>query len=405
MYEIFLLIVGILLSGFFSGIEIAFMSISNIRIKYLVKNNIKNSELLERLRKDPQKLLILILLGNNIVNIGSSAIATSISIKIFGDLGVGIATGIMTFLILIFGEITPKAYCTQNAESVALKVSPFILFLSKVFSPLVFLFNYMTFFINKIFGSNVKLPLITEDEVKNIIDLGEEEGSIKASEKEMINNVFRFDDITVGSVMVPRPDIFALKANEKVVDVKKRIFEEGFSRIPVYDGSKDKIVGILFVKDLLRANDSQKIKELVRPAFFVPETKMINKLFQEMNQRKTHLSMVVDEHGTITGLITIEDLVEEIVGEIYDETDEVRHQFKKINDRTFLVEGDTELKRINRKLDVSLHGNVHKTISAFVLDKLGRIPKKGDKITMPKCIITIEEIKGNRIELVNFKIK
>ncbi len=405
MWDIILLVILILLSGFFSGIEIAFMSLSNLRIAYLVNTNVRNAKILQKLKEDPQKLLILILIGNNIVNIGASAIATSIAIKTFGNYGVGIATGIMTFIVLVFGEITPKAYCAHNAEKVALRVSVFISVLSKIFHPLVWVFNGMTKTISKLFGKIDKKPLVTEDEVKNIIDISEGEGSIKASEKEMINNVFRFDDITVGSIMVPRPDIFALEGKEKVSEVINPILEEGFSRVPIYKKEIDSITGILFVKDLLKASPDQEIRFLVRDAMFVPETKKINSLFHEMNTKKMHISIVVDEHGTVTGIVTIEDLIEEILGEIYDETDEIKHQFKKIDSHTFLVDGDTEIKKVNKKLGLSIHGNIHKSISAFILDKIGSIPSKHEKLSLPGCTVFVEEVKNNRIGLIKLKIK
>lgn len=405
MWDIILLFIMILLSGFFSGIEIAFMSLSNLRVSFLVNNNIKNAKLLQKLKKDPQKLLILILIGNNIVNISASAIATNLAIKTFGSMGVGIATGIMTLIILIFGEITPKAYCTYNAEKVALRVSPFINLFSKILYPLVEVFNSITKMITNIFGKTSKKPLITEDEVRNIVNLGEEEGSIKSSEREMINNIFRFDDITVGSIMVPRPNIFALEENLTTKEITSLVIEEGFSRVPLYNQEIDKITGILFIRDLIKASPNQQIKHFSRPVLFVPETKKINSLFNEMNIKKNHIAIVIDEHGTVMGLVTIEDLIEEIVGEIYDETDEIKLQFKKVNNSTYFVDGDTEIKKVNKKLNLNIHGNVHKSISAFILDKLGRIPSKGEKINLHGCVVSIEDVIDNKIENVKIKLK
>ena len=405
MWDIILLIVLILLSGFFSGAEIAFMSLSRIRVNYLVESGKKNSKILKSLKDNQQMLLILILLCNNIVNIGASALATSIAIKQFGNIGIGIATGVMTLAILIFGEITPKAYCTYNAEKVSLFMSPFFKFLSKIFYPLVKLFYHITKGITKLLGVSSKKALVTEAEVISIIDLCENEGSIKRSEKEMINNIFKFDDITVGSIMVPRPDIVAFEQNNKVSDIIDIFVKEGFSRIPVYDGELNNIKGLLFVKDLIKADKNAVIKDILRPVMFVPETKKINSLFKEMSQNRKHLAIVVDEHGTVVGLITIEDLIEEILGEIYDETDEIKPQILDLKDGSYLVNGETQIKRINKKLGLKLLKDEHETLSSFILSYLEKIPKKGEEIKLPGCKLVFEEIKNNRIITVRFFIE
>jgi putative hemolysin len=303
----------------------------------------------------------------------------------------------MTFIILIFGEITPKAYCTYNAEKVALFISPFFKFLSKIFYPLIKIFYFITKGITKILGSTNVKNILTEDEVISILDLCEEDGSIKSSEKEMINNVFRFDDISVGSIMVPRPDIFALSDTKKINEVIDDIVKQGFSRIPVFHKELNNVKGLLFVKDILKADKNTMIKNLLRPVIFIPETKKINSLFKEMSQNRKHLAIVVDEYGTLVGLVTLEDLVEEILGEIYDETDEIKHQIISLKDGSFLVNGETQIKRINKKLGIRLHGKVHHTLSSFIIEYIGKIPSKKEQIDLPSCKAIFEEIKNNRI--------
>ena len=400
MWEIILLIILILLSGFFSGAEIAFMSLSRIRINYLVNKNVKNSLRLKYLIDNKQMLLILILLFNNIVNIGASALATYVAINIFGSIGVGIATGIMTLIILIFGEITPKAYCTYNAEKFSLSMSPLFKLLLKIFYPLVKLFYFITKGITKSFGVKSSKKLVTEDEVINIIDLCEKEGSIKPFEKEMINNIFKFDDIEVESIMVPRPDIIAFDKSKKVSEIIDDVVKSGFSRIPVYDKKLDNVQGLLFVKDLIKADKNAKIETLIRPVLVIPENKKINLLFKDMSQNKKHMAIVVDEHGTVVGLITIEDLIEEILGEIYDETDEIKPQILDLKDGSYLISGDTQIKRINKKLGLKFEKDIHDTFSSYLLSYIGKIPSKNEKVNLDNCRVIFEEVKNNRIVTV-----
>jgi putative hemolysin len=213
----------------------------------------------------------------------------------------------------------------------------------------------------------------------------------------MIKNVFKFDDITVGTIMIPRPEIIALEESNKVSDILDQVVDEGFSRIPVYKDELDNITGLLFVKDLLKADKKAKIKTLLRPVMFIPENKRINSLFKDMSQNKRHLAIVVDEHGTVLGLVTIEDVIEEILGEIYDETDEIKHQIFDLKNGSFLVNGETQIKRLNKKLGLNFKGNLHKTISSFILDHSGKIPSKKDKINFSDCVIEFEEIEKNRI--------
>lgn len=403
MWNIVILVFCVFMVAFFSSTETAFMSLSDLKIRHLVNKDVKNAKTVALLRKDTHRLLILILVGNTLVMIAASAIATDMAIKSFGSYGVGIATGIMTFVLLVFGEITPKAYCAKNSEKIALAFAPVVMFLSKLFFPLVEMFHLLTHLMTNR-SARSKGPLVTEDELRTIINIGEEEGSIKYEEKEMIQNVFRFDDIPVGNIMLPRIKLFALEENKTVSEIRSIVGEEAFSRIPLYHKNLDNIKGILFTKDLLRAKPDDKLKDLARPAFFVPETKKINVLFKEMNKQKSHIAIVVDEHGSVTGIVTIEDLIEEVLGEIYDETDEIKDFIVKFDDNTYIVDADLEIKRLNKKLRVLVPGNINRSISAFILEKIGKIPSKGEKISIPGIDFTVEEVQNHKIQKVKIEL-
>lgn len=387
-----------MLSAFFSGMETAFISISKLRVKYLVKKRVKNAIILERLKNTPKKLLILILLGNNIVNIGASALATSIAINHFGNIGVGVATGFMTFFILVFGEIAPKSYCTMNAEKIALFMAPFIDLLMKILYPFVLLFHEITELFNKLSG-NSKKPLITEDELMSIVNIGEEIGTIKKDEREMIKNIFDFDDVEVSHIMIPRSEIFAIDIKNKIKDIKEEIIKSGFSRIPIYDGDLDNLKGVLFVKDMLAYKDQELIANIIRQPVVIPYNRKLNDVFYDMKRKKMHIAMVVDEYGTLTGIVTIEDLLEEIVGDIYDETDVVKVDFTKTN-KGFLVDGLLELEDLFEKAKIRLDGDQHKTISSYLIENIGYLPEKNDTFFLEGYNFLVKNVSHNRIDKI-----
>ncbi|MDD3263323.1 MAG: hemolysin family protein [Candidatus Nanoarchaeia archaeon] len=398
MLNIIILLILVLMSAFFSGMETAFVSISKLRVKYLVKKNFKNALLLEKLKSDPNKLLILILLGNNVVNIGASAVATSLAIDYFGNYGVGIATGLMTFFILVFGEIAPKSYCTVHAEKIALKLSPIVNVLSKIFSPFVFFFSKITQFFNKVSNNNKK-PLITEDELMNIVNIGEEIGTIRKDEKEMIKNIFNFNDIEVSNVMVPRSEIFAIDINNDIGDVIDQIINMGYSRIPVYDSDLDDLKGVLFVKDIIGKKEDTPIAKIMRDPIIIPSNRKLNDIFYDMNNKKIHIAFVVDEYGTIVGLVTIEDLLEEIVGEIYDETDIIENEIVKTK-RGYIVNGLVEISEICEKTNIKIEGEDFKTISSYLLDSIGYLPKENENFELNGYKFYIKDVNHNRINKV-----
>lgn len=322
--KIVVLLVLLLLSGFFSGSETALIRVGRIKARSLLKRGVKGADTVEKLVNEPEALLTTVLIGNNIVNIAASALATSLAIDYFGDFGVGIAIGVMIFLILTFGEIIPKTLAVHHAEQFSITVSKSLEILIFVLRPVIKIYSVITSAFGKILG--LKMPqrkLISEEEVKTLLDIGEEEGAIEEDEKEMMNGVLKLDYITAKNVMTPKEEMVCLEANQSVDSAIELIRGSGYSRIPVFEETKDNIVGILYAKDLLiRRNDRNiSLKELIKPAYFVPETARVDDLLKEFQKGKFHIAIVVDGEGRTKGLVSLEDLLEEIVGSIYDEYD------------------------------------------------------------------------------------
>ncbi|MBE0516930.1 MAG: DUF21 domain-containing protein [Methanophagales archaeon] len=322
--KIVVLFVLLLLSGFFSGSETALIKLGRIKARSLLKQGVKGADTVQKLVNEPEALLTTVLIGNNIVNIAASALATSLAIDYFGDFGVGIAIGVMTFLILTFGEIIPKTIAVHHAEQFSITVSKPLEILIFVLRPVIRIFSVITNAFGKMLG--LKIPqgkLLSEEEVKTMLDIGEEEGAIEGDEKEMMNGVLKLDYITAKNVMIPKEAMVCLEAHHRVDSAVELIKKSGYSRIPVFEGNKDHIVGILYAKDLLiSANDKTAlVRELMKPAYFVPERARVDDLLKEFRKGKFHIAIVVDEEGRTKGLVSLEDLLEEIVGSIHDEYD------------------------------------------------------------------------------------
>jgi CBS domain containing-hemolysin-like protein len=404
--ELVLLVILIFLSAIFSSSELAVFSLSDAKIHHFVEKKLRNAGLLQRLKKDSHKLLITILIGNNIVNIASASIATALSFKFFsGNSAIAIATGAMTLIILTFGEIIPKAFATRKAKSIALFMAPVIQFLMIIFYPLVLLFDFLT---SSVVSDDDELELVTEDEVRDIVKMSEEQGEIKEQEEEMIQNIFKLDDTFAEDAMTPRPDIYSFEADKTVGEVRLLIKESGFSRVPVYEGDLDNTVGVIYAKDLLGLDDGVGLKTIMRPVFFVPETKKVDSLLRDFKAKKIHIAMVVNEHGTVVGLITIEDLLEEIVGEIYDEmdspTDGVEGLLKKGDRGELFVRGKIELDELEKLLDVHFDdGLENNTLSGLFMEKLNRVPEEDEELVLHGFSFVVRKMNQNRIEEVEIK--
>jgi putative hemolysin len=403
MWQIIALFILLFLSGFFSASETSLMSLSKIRIRHMVDEKVKGSALISKLVENPSKLLGAILVGNNIVNIGASALATSLAIDYFGNTGVGIATGIMTILVLIFGEITPKSLAAQNSESVSLKVSRPLYFITIILSPVVTVLMYITNILIRLFGGNIdrQQPFITEEELKTVVNVSHEEGVLEGEEKQMIYNVFEFGDSLAKDVMIPRTDMIAADIASSYSELIKLFKEEQFSRIPIYEDSYDNIVGILYIKDLIFFEGTEEefnIKEYMRQPYFTYEFKGIAELFGEMRTKRIPLVIVLDEYGGTAGIITMEDLVEEIVGDIGDEYDEDEDKIQVIKEDEYIVEGSVRIDLVNEMLGTNIESEDFDSIGGFVIGVLGRLPEVGETVEYNNIKFIVEVVNKNRIE-------
>ena len=394
--QVVVLMALLLLSGFFSSAETALFSISKAKAVHLAKQKGATHKLIKKLKDDPHRLLTTILIGNNIVNVGAAALATAITIKLIPGYAVGIATGIMTILILIFGEIFPKSIATRNNILIARLVIFPVYWFSILFTPIIIFLN----FIPKITGRIHRRPQVTEAELLTFVEVVEEEGEIDEEERKLIHNIFEFDDTNASEIMTPRADMFVIDVNNELK--LEEIVKSGFTRIPIIQGDIDHVVGILNIKDLLAhqatSDEKMDIRELMRKPYFVPENKKLDKLLQQFKRRKQHMAIVVDEHGGVSGLITLEDALEEIVGEIVDETDKFEPNIVKISANKWSVLGKSEIDEVNDKIPMNIpDSKEYDTFSGYVLEKIGRIPEEKEKITLGSFIVTVNEMDGNRI--------
>lgn len=401
-FEIILLVMGLFLSGFFSASEIALFTISRVKALHLAKDGSGSGSLILTMKKDSHTLLTTILIGNNLVNIGASSIATSLAISRFESNAVGIATGVMTLLILVFGEIFPKSLANQNNVLIARIVIYPLYWLSKLFFPLVFILNV----IPKIQGKrDPRHVAVTEDELLTMVEVVEEEGEINEAEKQFITKIFEFDDTSCSEIMTPRADMFVIDISENV-DISK-ILQTGFSRIPVIEDSIDNVIGILHVKDLFAsfqkactANfETLDIKPILKKPYFIPESKKLDSLLQDFKRNKNHLAVVVDEHGGVAGIVSLEDVLEEIVGEIIDETDRMTPDIIRLKDNKWLIAGRINIYDLNEEIDIGIpESNTYDTFSGFFLEQIGRIPQPGESIVVDKWTATVKDMDGNRIQ-------
>jgi CBS domain containing-hemolysin-like protein len=395
--QIVVLSVLLLLSGFFSSAETALFSISKAKAIHLAKEKGLTNALIKKMKDDPHRLLSTILIGNNLVNVGASALATAITIELVSSNAVGIATGVMTCLILIFGEIFPKSLATRNNILIARLVIIPLYWLSILFAPIIVLLN----FIPKLTGKVKRKSHVTEEELMTFVEVVEEEGGIEEEERELIHNIFEFDDTSASEIMTPRADMFVINADEEFK--LEEIVKSGFTRFPVIEGDIDHVIGILNIKDLLMHQatcvDDIDVRKLMRESYFVPEIKKLDNLLQEFKRRKQHMAIVVDEHGGVSGLITLEDALEEIVGEIIDETDKFEPHIVKLRKNEWKVLGKSEINEVNEKLQIDIpDSKEYDTFSGYVLDQIGRIPKEKEDISLDNFIVTVKEMDGTRIK-------
>ena len=401
--DIFILVILILLSGFFSGAEIALVSLPKFKVRNMLAKRKFGASYIKRLKDSPERMLSTILIGNNVVNIGASALATAVMLRYTQDYAVSIATGIMTILILVFGEITPKSIAAKNNEFISQLVAAPIYYLSIVLTPILNILNAFITKLFKILGLSLKEKAITEEEIITLIKSAEEEGSIKSIEQTLLTNVFEFDNLDVGEILIPEADMAIVSSNAPLPAVLKAMLRSSFSRLPVYEKSRQNIVGIVYIKDVIKSVNSGKtvpVSKVMYKPYFVPDSKKISSLLRNFQKRKEHMAIVVDEHGSVRGLVTMEDVLEEIVGEIMDETDKLDPNIRKVSKNTWIVKGRAETDELNSVLGMQLHDEDYDTISGLVLKNLGRIPGEGESIEYRNFRLTVEEVDNHRISKV-----
>jgi len=399
--EISTLCVLIGLSGFFSGLEVALVGVRKSKVVQLFNEGKKGAKALHKLKMNPSWMMSSVNLGNNLVNVGASALATSVAIRLFGNDGLGIAVGVMTFLILVFGEITPKTYCNANSTKVALRYAPVLLAFSYAFYPVVKFFEIITRGVVKITGSSHTPPPITEEEIKGVIDQGLAEKALEKEEMELVHGALNFDDTVIRSVMTPRTKMFTLNAKMLLFEALPQINKSGHSRIPIFGETRDDIVGFIHARDVLKELEKDNkvviLEQIARKPVFASQEKMVSSLLKEMKGRKTHMAIVVDEHGGVEGLVTLEDLLEEIVGEIEDETDLTREKgYERIDQDTIITNGDIEIDIINEIFKTKIpDGDDYASLNGLLHERLQDIPQEGDKIEIKELRIVVEKVSKN----------
>jgi CBS domain containing-hemolysin-like protein len=401
--EILLFIICVLLSAFFSSSEVALISITKAKVRTLVNDRRPGALALAALKESPDHLLTTILIGNTIVNIAAAAIATALAISAFGSIGVGIATGIVVIVLLVFGEIGPKIYATRAPDTFALTIAPVILFLSRLLSPVIWVVERVSPTLGA--GKDTAEPAVTEEELKEWIDVGKEEGTIEQEEQDMLYSVLEFGDTTAREVMTPRVDVVLMK-DTTGLDEAVRIFNEtGFSRIPVYHEQIDNITGVLNVKDVFSAMTSLRkdisIRDIMYDPTFVPETQKIDDLLKELQVRRVQIAIVIDEYSSFVGIVTVEDILEELVGDIMDEYDREEPGIQKIADDVYVVDAQTWVDDLNEQLGINLPmAESYETVGGLLIDRLGHIPQHpGEKaeIEAGRITLVVMQMHGRRI--------
>ncbi len=407
--EIAILSTLIGLSGFFSGLEVALVGIRKSKVIQLFNEKKKGSKALHKLKTNPSWMMSSVNLGNNLVNVGASALATSLAIRLFGDDGLGIAVGVMTFVILVFGEITPKTYCNANSTKIALRYAPVLLGFSYAFYPVVKFFEIISKGVVKLAGSSYNPPPITEEDIKGVIEQGLAEKALEKEEMELVHSALKFDDTVIRSVMTPRTKMFTLNSKMLLFEALPQINQMGHSRIPIFGENSDDIVGFVHAKDILKElekdNDGISLKEIARKPVFASQEKMISSLLKEMQGRKTHMAIVVDEHGGVEGLVTLEDLLEEIVGEIEDESDQTRGLgYERVDQDTIITNGDIEIDIINEIFNTKVpEGDDYASLNGLLHEILKDIPQEGDKIEVEGLRIIVEKVSKNIAQKIRIK--
>ena len=404
--QLIILFILLLLSAFFSSAETALTTVNKIRIRTLAEDGNRRAETVLAITDDSGKMLSAILIGNNIVNLSAASLTTSLAYS-FGGSMVAIASGILTLLILLFGEITPKTMATIHSEKMALIYAPVISIFMKLMTPVIFVVNGLSIgilFLLRV-DPNAKNTAMTENELRTIVDVSHEDGVIESGEREMINNVFDLGDARAKDVMVPRVHVTFADVNSTYDELLAIFREDKYTRLPIFEDTTDNVVGTINMKDLLLYDSTKEfhIRDFLREAYFTYEYKSISELLLEMRQASFNIAIVLDEYGETAGLITLEDILEEIVGEIHDEYDENEEDFiQEIDEREYIVEGSINLDELNSRLELDLNSDEYDSLGGFIIERLDRLPEAGDSIDTDEGIhMVVDRLDKNRIELVH----
>lgn len=397
------------MSAFFSSTETALTTVNKIRVRTLAENGDKQAEYVLKIIEDPSKMLSAILIGNNVVNLYASSLATVLATHIWGNKIVGIATGILTLLILIFGEITPKTVATIQAERIAFRFAKIIYYIMTVLTPVIFVVNQLSFLVLKLLRVDVKAKgeSITEDELRTIVEVSHEEGVIESEEKKMINNVFDFGDAVARDVMLPKVNMTFVDVDATYDELMEVFRSEKYTRYPVYEETTDNVIGIVNIKDLfLIPKDKEfKLRDYLREPYYTYEFKKTTELMVELRKTMNSVAIVLDEYGATAGLITLEDMLEEIVGEIRDEYDaDEEDSIRKINPKEYVIEGAMKLDDLDDQLGLDLKSEDYDSVGGYIIGLLDHLPQAGEEVTSGNLRFVVDTVERNRIDKVHLYI-
>ena len=408
--QIFIILGLLALSAFFSSSETAMMAVNKIRIRNLADAGLSSAQTLMKVLDNQPKMLSAILIGNNIVNISASSLATIVVTRVFGDMYVGVGTGILTLLVLIFGEITPKTSATLYSETMALRFAKPIYMIMHVLTPVIFIVDKLSQGVLRLLhvDPNKKQDAITEDELRTIVEVSHEEGVIESDEKKMIYNVFDFGDSVAKDIMVPRIDMTFIDVNATFSEVIEVFREVKYTRYPVYEETTDNVIGIINIKDLLLTENQKKfcIRDYLREPLYTYEFKKTAELMVELRKTQNNIAIVLDEYGATAGLITLEDMLEEIVGEIRDEYDEDEEDLiRRIGPREYVVEAAMKLDDLNDQLGLDLESEDYDSIGGFIIGLLDHLPEEGEEVTHKNLRLVVDQVERNRIDKIHLYIQ
>ncbi|MBI4825611.1 MAG: HlyC/CorC family transporter [Nitrospirae bacterium] len=412
--DIIIIVICLVAIAILSSSEVAFIAANRIKLKHLAEQGNKKAGTVLKIREEHDRLFSAVILSGNLFTVLATSVGTVLALEIFGpdhaDAGIVVSTGMMTLLTVVFGELAPKTFAVNHAERIALMMARPIKLYIKIISPLVFIFNHLSNMLIRLTGGKVgSTPqFLTEEEMKSMISIGEEEGAIEKEEKKMLHNVFEFGDKSVSEAMVPRTEVVAIPEDAVVADVLDLVNEKGYSRYPVIRENVDNIIGMLYVKDILRKMAKEEVTPqtnitgLVRDAYYIPESKMVTSLLDDMQKNKFQIAVVIDEYGGTAGIITLEDMIEEIVGGLQDEFEaiEAEKEVEIVDESTFVVSGSTSIDEINSLVGLQLDSEEFNTIGGFLFGLFGHLPKVGEQVKFRNVRLLILEMDGKKIEKI-----